>query len=644
VQRKSTRVLAALASCVVVAGASVLLAAPEVGASRASLVVPGTWNQVPIPNASPETTNEYNAVSCVGPTFCVAVGDAFFDTPITDTPFAAEWNGTAWTVMATPAIAPGATQAYLDGVSCLSATWCMATGSSTVGSANSTNLAELWNGTSWSILATPSTSGYSNQPQGLSCTSVSFCTAVGYQDDLIAEYPEVLQWNGTVWSMVALPGDVTSTGDATLDAVSCVGTWCRAAGSALSDPIILDGSGSSWTPETLPATAIPDGGQFRTVSCYSTSLCVAAGSVGTGGSGFGNLVLMWNGSTWNAATVPNVNTTYGNTIITADCFGPTSCVLGGWVNTEMSGDTYVPQVLAWNGTSWALQSTPVPAGASELQISSLACVPDNRCLAVGFNSRTTWAADATIFRPGYDEVASDGGLFSFGAPFFGSMGGKPLNEPIVGMAMAPDGGGYWEVASDGGLFAFGDAAFYGSMGGKPLNKPIVAMAPTLDGRGYYEVASDGGIFAFGDAVFYGSMGGKPLNEPIVGIALNPNGLGYYEVASDGGLFAFGQAPFLGSMGGKPLNKPIVAMDVTPAGGYYEVASDGGLFSFGGTAAPFLGSMGGKPLNEPIVGMSVNPAGGYYEVATDGGLFSFGTPFLGSMGGKPLNKAIVGIGE
>ncbi len=56
----------------------------------------------------------------------------------------------------------------------------------------------------------------------------------------------------------------------------------------------------------------------------------------------------------------------------------------------------------------------------------------------------------------YWEVASDGGIFSFGgAQFFGSMGGKHLNAPIVGIAGVPDGSGYWEVASDGGVFTFG---------------------------------------------------------------------------------------------------------------------------------------------------------------------------------------------
>ncbi len=40
-----------------------------------------------------------------------------------------------------------------------------------------------------------------------------------------------------------------------------------------------------------------------------------------------------------------------------------------------------------------------------------------------------------------------------------------LNEPVVGIAATTDGGGYWEVASDGGIFSFGDAGFHGSMGG-----------------------------------------------------------------------------------------------------------------------------------------------------------------------------------
>jgi hypothetical protein len=74
------------------------------------------------------------------------------------------------------------------------------------------------------------------------------------------------------------------------------------------------------------------------------------------------------------------------------------------------------------------------------------------------------------------------------------------------------------VASDGGVFSFGSASYYGSMGGKKLTNPVVGITATPDGKGYWEVASDGGVFSFGSASYYGSMGGKKLTNPVVGIA------------------------------------------------------------------------------------------------------------------------------
>lgn len=53
-------------------------------------------------------------------------------------------------------------------------------------------------------------------------------------------------------------------------------------------------------------------------------------------------------------------------------------------------------------------------------------------------------------------VGADGGVFAYGAPFFGSMGGHPLNAPAVAI-VAHGIGGYWLIGADGGIFAFGDA-------------------------------------------------------------------------------------------------------------------------------------------------------------------------------------------
>lgn len=239
---------------------------------------------------------------------------------------------------------------------------------------------------------------------------------------------------------------------------------------------------------------------------------------------------------------------------------------------------------------------------------------------------------------GYWLLGADGGVFSYGkAQFHGSMGGKPLNKPIVDMAAAPDGKGYWLVASDGGIFAFGSATFFGSMGGKPLNKPIVSIVATKDGLGYWLVASDGGIFSFGNATYRGSMGGKPLNKPIVDMAAANDG--YWLVASDGGIFSF-ETTFYGSTGSMALNKPVVSMlSTNAADGYWLVASDGGTFAFGN--AGYFGSSA-SAASKVIVDVLATPNGdGYWLVASDGSMLPYGKAgYFGSAGSLKLNMPIV----
>ena len=249
------------------------------------------------------------------------------------------------------------------------------------------------------------------------------------------------------------------------------------------------------------------------------------------------------------------------------------------------------------------------------------------------------ASSADPIGGGYWLAATDGGVFSFGAPFEGSAGDLPLRSPVVGIAPSADGRGYRLVAADGGVFAYGDASFLGSMGGSHLNQPIVGMAATPDGRGYWLVASDGGIFAYGDAPFLGSMGGSHLNRPIVGMAATPDGRGYWLVASDGGIFAYGDARFQGSTGNLVLNSPVVGMAPdNRTGGYRLVAADGGVFCFD---APFAGSATGL-LHRAAVSIDAT-GGGYRIVSTDGSVYSFGgAPFLGSVQVPPLVGEVVTI--
>jgi SpoIID/LytB domain protein len=225
-------------------------------------------------------------------------------------------------------------------------------------------------------------------------------------------------------------------------------------------------------------------------------------------------------------------------------------------------------------------------------------------------------------RAGYWVVTSAGAVVARdGAPDQGSMAGRPLNAPVLGLAPGPGDAGYWLVAADGGIFSFGTAPFYGSTGAMRLNQPVVGMASTPTGAGYWLVARDGGVFSFGDARFAGSTGAMRLNRPVVGMAAPATG-GYWLVASDGGIFAFG-APFYGSTGGMRLNQPVVAMAATPSGnGYWLLGRDGGVFNFGDAA--LYGSLPGRGINAQAVGIAPSRGGnGYWIVTADGRAYPFG---------------------
>ena len=201
-------------------------------------------------------------------------------------------------------------------------------------------------------------------------------------------------------------------------------------------------------------------------------------------------------------------------------------------------------------------------------------------------TRSSPQSTARPVQPDVYAFAADGGVFTEAGNgvFCGSTGNIRLNRPVVGGTLSPSGIGYWEVASDGGIFSFGDAHFWGSTGAMRLNQPVVGMAATPTGRGYWLVASDGGIFSFGDAHFWGSTGAIRLNRPIVGMATTPTGRGYWLVASDGGIFNFGDAPFNGSTGAARPASRIVSMATSSSGrGYTLLASDGTVYPFGDAA-------------------------------------------------------------
>ena len=108
------------------------------------------------------------------------------------------------------------------------------------------------------------------------------------------------------------------------------------------------------------------------------------------------------------------------------------------------------------------------------------------------------------------------------AVFSGSTGSLKLNKPVVSMAPKPNGQGYWLVASDGGLFAFGVPYFGSVAAAKPTNYPgAVQMRATTSGKGYYIADANGGIAIFGDASFLGADASQRGPKAAVDLVLGP---------------------------------------------------------------------------------------------------------------------------
>jgi hypothetical protein len=101
----------------------------------------------------------------------VAVGDVN-DRGNTSSTLVESWDGTSWSQLPSPS---GSRYNYLNDVSCSSATACTAVGYDRNNTREAT-LVESWDGTSWSIVHAPGTGDTLN---GVSCVTASGCMADG---------------------------------------------------------------------------------------------------------------------------------------------------------------------------------------------------------------------------------------------------------------------------------------------------------------------------------------------------------------------------------------------------------------------------------------------------------------------------------
>jgi hypothetical protein len=263
-------------------------------------------------------------VSCASPVACLAVGSEG----------SWVWNGTVWSVPSSPS--------DYQAVSCPGANVCEA-----VGGPNAVGL----NGTTWSEqqIVVPASAIYTYLT-GVSCVTNDHCEAVGEYSSKGNQYYHTLAevWDGTTWTIQSTPTPSTYTG-AFAPAVSCTAIdVCMAVFSTLAE----EWNGSTWKVQTLPGRSLA-----QAVSCPTSHFCIAVGGDGE------TLAEIWHGSSWTVQHTPSPNgsggPTYGDSLTSVSCYSSSSCVaVGDRVKKTKKGGVPFAFSESWNGKYWAFKDVP----------------------------------------------------------------------------------------------------------------------------------------------------------------------------------------------------------------------------------------------------------------------------------------------
>ena len=337
------------------------------------------WTVVASPNPARPRVSQLFGIACPTSTSCFAVGSAFSHTLVRKT-LVEHWDGHAWSIVPSPNAAQSSTLLH---VSCVSDSSCFAVGWSIVNSSLTKTLVERWNGTAWSVVASANVPGaVSSTLADVSCPSATECFAVGESKLTRAGFASALveRWNGTRWSIVPLPAFAAPVEFSRLFGISCPAvTSCFAVGSSLpvngnTTAVVEHWDGTSWSLVVSPALDAVT--TLVAISCASVSNCVAFS---------GGLIEKFDGTGW---TIVPAGGSQSN-LTGVSCSSMTQCfAVGDQIDYSVGTFGVQRSVLEqWDGTRWTVAQAAAPPGADALLLSAVACPAVATCFGVGTYER-----------------------------------------------------------------------------------------------------------------------------------------------------------------------------------------------------------------------------------------------------------------
>ncbi len=374
---------------VVFAQSHARLASPQKGASQTC----GAWSVVPSPNPN-LYGNDLYGVAAVSANDVWAVGYSYSSTGVYQT-LIEQWNGTSWSVVASPNV--GSSNNKLLAVAAVSASdvWAVGDSSNTTTGAIKT-LIEHWDGTSWSVVASPNVSSQ-NYLLGVAAASTNDVWAVGYSYNTSTGVVKALtlNWNGTSWSRVPSPNA------ANLSAVAAVSTndiW--GAGYYYNTTYKTNGTatinwnGTKWS--IVPSPNVDTSNELFSVAADSASDVWSVGYYyNNSAHTWMTLTLHWNGTSWSVVPSPNPNPGPGYNFLDGVAAVSTSdaWAVGAYYNSTTGHNSTA--TLNWNGASWSVVSSP-SVGSFDNHLYGVAAVSASDVWAVGYNQTSTNATQTLI--------------------------------------------------------------------------------------------------------------------------------------------------------------------------------------------------------------------------------------------------------
>jgi hypothetical protein len=319
------------------------------------------------------------SVSCGATNTCEGVGQTV-DAQGNTRAVAEGWNGSSWKTHSAPSVDGPIT--YLGAVSCAGPSSCLAVGSYQTFTTGGM-LAERWDGSAWTVQFLKSPAGATGVLNAVSCGTPTDCTAVGFEfnNQTGNQVPLVEVWNGLGWRAQTSPNPAGAVA-AALTGVSCTSaTACTAVGSYLTQSFqelsfAQSRVGSAWQ---LQALATPEGALttfVSSVSCSAADACTLVGTYLTGSQQLG-LAERWNGFAWAQQTVPTPGSRPFMILAGVSCSSASACTAVGGAASQTKA---APVAVVWNGTKWKVQPTPEEPGGF---LGAVSCAAANSCTAVG---------------------------------------------------------------------------------------------------------------------------------------------------------------------------------------------------------------------------------------------------------------------